>query len=760
MLVHDWLVCGPLLNALNDFLGVIDAHAPAYRRAGRWSISNAPDANSLKSRVARRFPRVTPVEVGEAREGAAVQVQAASGTWRWYSTPEDGLVDFTLFAFTPLRLTGLAATTVRAPETRRYRMCLESNSPLSVWIDGRRVTHSAAFSYMDTRPNRFEVRLTKGSHQILLVGEHVAFRESRLIFALEMDDALELRPAPALDVSEGDLVLAGGAARTAGPRSDDAYGSYQSRAREALEYASSADHSVSAALARLALGRSQSIAPGDLEFALTAIEERHDCADFEALGLLTMLARSQWADKVPGQLRERTDAALLGFKYWLAEPGLDGMCFHTENHQLVFHVAELLAGQLYADQVFTNVRQPGTWHAARGEQRVRRWLRDRLRGGFSEWDSNAYVAIDVFALLVICEHAAQPDLRRMATALLDLIFFQLAVNSWRGIHGCSHGRTYAPALADANLEATSGLQRIAWGLGAFNDEDRATVMLASSSAYCVPGVIQRIGADVDARFTARGRAANRFRVRFDLSAAEWEVNTLVHRGPHGMLACAQDYRPGSPGLQEHIWQATLGPRAVAFVTHPANSSRSPSARPNYWAGNAILPRAAQHENELIALYEPSAERGLRFTHAYFPTPEFDEWCVVGKWAAARLGDGYLALGSDSELTLRGDGRELRPSEAGRVWACRLGDRETDGTFAEFTARIFASRPELHSESVARWTAADHTLELGREGVFLVDGAVRPLGSYPRFNSPYARAEMGEKRLRITCGDEHLQLDLR
>ena len=39
-----------------------------------------------------------------------------------------------------------------------------------------------------------------------------------------------------------------------------------------------------------------------------------------------------------------------------------------------------------------------------------------------------------------------------------------------------------------------------------------------------------------------------------------------------MLSSAQDYHPGAKGSREHIWQATLGPAAVVFVTHPANSS--------------------------------------------------------------------------------------------------------------------------------------------------------------------------------------------
>jgi hypothetical protein len=57
-----------------------------------------------------------------------------------------------------------------------------------------------------------------------------------------------------------------------------------------------------------------------------------------------------------------------------------------------------------------------------------------------------------------------------------------------------------------------------------------------------------------------------------------EVNTVVYKTPDYMLSSAQDYRPGESGRQEHIWQATLGPDAVVFTSHPAcmSAMRSPA----------------------------------------------------------------------------------------------------------------------------------------------------------------------------------------
>ena len=72
-----------------------------------------------------------------------------------------------------------------------------------------------------------------------------------------------------------------------------------------------------------------------------------------------------------------------------------------------------------------------------------------------------------------------------------------------------------------------------------------------------------------------------------------EVNKVTYKTPDYMLSSAQDYHPGEKGFQQHIWQATFGPAAVVFVTHPPCMSEEGSHRPNFFHGNVILPLVAQ-----------------------------------------------------------------------------------------------------------------------------------------------------------------------
>lgn len=90
--------------------------------------------------------------------------------------------------------------------------------------------------------------------------------------------------------------------------------------------------------------------------------------------------------------------------------------------------------------------------------------------------------------------------------------------------------------------------------------------------------------------------------RFALS----EANIETYRTPDYMLSCALDYRKGAPGYQQHIWQATLGNKALVYTNHPGGKNLRWS--PNYWAGNEILPRAAQSKNVVICIYNTPANQ--------------------------------------------------------------------------------------------------------------------------------------------------------
>ena len=122
-----------------------------------------------------------------------------------------------------------------------------------------------------------------------------------------------------------------------------------------------------------------------IQKALDRIDARLDCADFVIPALIRMLHAHGGTERLSSGMAARIKESLVNFKYWLDEPGDVQACYFTENHQILYHSAEYLAGQLLPDEIFPNNGMTGREHRAHGEAFLRRWLGWRIRFGFSEW---------------------------------------------------------------------------------------------------------------------------------------------------------------------------------------------------------------------------------------------------------------------------------------------------------------------------------------------------------------------------------------
>jgi hypothetical protein len=542
------------------------------------------------------------------------------------------------------------------------------------------------------------------------------------------------------------------------------YGDYNSRRREALEHLARMPYDVPAAMATVEVGKAEYIDSNAVQVACHYLNNRYDCADFYAIGLLALL---NWFGDQPALRpadRAYIEDSLRGFKYWVDEPGLDGMCYFTENHQILFHVSAYLAGQHLPHEVFTNSGLTGLQQKGRARPRIKSWIQRRLQGNFSEWDSNAYLALDVFAMLALVEFADSDSLRKMASTLLDKIFFLITCQSFRGTHGSTHGRCYVAGLKSARVENTSNLQRIAWGMGIFNGETRATSLLAMARRYRVPDVIQQIGAHMPDVLVTRARSAASYRPQFDMKSGTWDVRTITRRTPDGMLSAAIDYCPGEMGVQEHLWQATFGPEAVIFTTYPGNSQEHGNARPNFWAGSVRLPRVAMHNRTVICLYQIAPDVGLGFSHAYFPTAMFDEYRIADRWAFARAGEGYVALCSDGNLLLTTKGRhawqELRSEGKGQAWLCHIGSAAEDGSFSTFCEIVQHSKLSIEGTGITWTTPEDTTLSFSWHEPLRVNGKAWDMTNFPHYENLYTQTSMDAQRMIIRFQRQELTLDLR
>ncbi|WP_207783875.1 hypothetical protein [Micromonospora globispora] len=526
--------------------------------------------------------------------------------------------------------------------------------------------------------------------------------------------------------------------------------------QELLEHIIGVDGVTAAELARWEL-TGQNVTGSGLTRALGMLTDRADCADFEGVGLLNLWHRVPPAAWEPG-LRARVRDTLLGFKYWIDQPGLDAMCYFTENHQLVWHTAETLAGEAFPDEQFTNTGWSGAKHAEHGRAMAREWIERRLAGGFSEFDSNAYLAIDTLALVSLAEFTTDNSLAELAAGLADRVLFSLAANSWRGIHGAAHGRSYVQTLRSSRLEETAPIMWLCFGVGALNDAVLPATVLATARRYTVPDAVRAVAWHCPDQWWGRQSYRGSYRFAHDLLERPYGSDAVVYRTPDVMLASVEDYRVGLPGLQEHIWGATLGPETQIFVTHPPNASSSPSARPNAWAGNRILPRVRQFRNTALALYRIPPDDPVGHTHAWFPIAHLDEWATRGVWTAGRVGSGYVALATAGGAVPVTSGPEawqaLRPAEAGTAWVCTVGRRATHGTFEEFLASL--AEPRFDSDRVRFTPPGGPDLDLSWAAPFQVDGRPVDLDGDGR---PEAKLQIDNLACRLRHGDDEMVISI-
>jgi hypothetical protein len=481
-----------------------------------------------------------------------------------------------------------------------------------------------------------------------------------------------------------------------------------------------------------------------------------------------MLHRYGGNPSFPESLKQPLEECVLNFKYWMDEPGSDAMCFWSENHQILFHACEILAGQLYPDRLFTNVGQTGQWHREKGERMALSWLQKRGAGGFREWDSNCYFEEDLLALSHLADLAESQAVYDLSTVIMDKLFLTMALNSYKGTFGSTHGRTYTPHIKSARQEATAGVSRLMWGMGAFNDKILATVSLACMENYGFPLIIGDIAADLPEEMWNRERHAGQLEEWCDLATGDWEVNKVTYKTPDYMLCSAQDYHPGESGVQQHIWQATFGPDAVVFVTHPPCLSEEGSHRPNFWHGNVVLPRVAQWKDVLIAVHKLPDDDWLGFTHAYFPAWAFDEHVLRDAergndrvWAFARKGEGYLALTAARglEFIMQGDNayREVRSHGQYNAWLCHMGRAALDGDFAEFQDKILALDVNFGELSVRCATLRGETLAFGWEGPLMRNDQVEPITGFKHYDNPYCVEDLPASQMEIRYGEQAMRL---
>ncbi len=530
--------------------------------------------------------------------------------------------------------------------------------------------------------------------------------------------------------------------------SSSPYGSLEERRREALVNAVSRENQVFAEIAKMALGRWASLEAKTLASALEGIRNGETGSEIFLLGLLGAVIRYGSQPGFPQWLLDRIGQVALDYQYASGQKLVEPTETTAQDHEILLNTCQILAGQLYPDAVFSRNQLSGIQQRSQGEVRAVKMMHELGVKGFTDWDSRYRYTNTLVALSHLVDLAETEEVWELGSVLMDKLLFTIALNSFNGVFGSTQG--HAAAVGDLKsglLDPSSGITRLLWGMGVYNHHLAGTVSLACLTNYELPPIIVEIAASPPAELLNREQQGS--------------ANKITYRTPNFMLCSVQDYQPGQPGKREHVWQATLGPQAIVFTNHPGRSTESDAHAPNFWLGNGILPRVAQWKDTLISLYKLPGDAIMKFTHAYFPTYEFDEFLVQDKTAFARKGEGYLALISPSGIRLTESGakafRELRSFGDEMIWICQMGQSSTDGTFEEFQRKVLDLNLVSDGLDIHLQTLRGDHLNFGWDSPFSVNGELQPLSGFKHYDNLYASVDLPCKEMEISNGEYLLRL---
>lgn len=468
------------------------------------------------------------------------------------------------------------------------------------------------------------------------------------------------------------------------------------------------------AIAILKTGGSKEEAEEILLKGIERIEAREDCADFYLVGLFRLWRDYRDSDVFSEDFWERVKQCIIQFRYWIDEPGDDVMWFFSENHALLFHACELLAGQLFPEEIFTNNGELGSAHLEKAEKRLLHWFDRFISEGLAEWNSNAYMPIDAVGLIHIYDLAQSEELREKGKQAMDLLFYYMSLNAHEGRMMCTFGRSYEKELKGHYAAGTTSMMWIGYGVGNNN------AFSISNVGFCLSEYSPPLEYSDFLHPDGNG-----FVFSYEQGLGGY-AKLYNYRTSASTLSSIQNFRPGVKGYQEHVLHYAATPEAQLWVNHPGELHSYGAGRPCFWAGNGTLPKVGQHRGLAIMLYQVDGSQDADFTHAFVPVDEFDEWVMQDGWLAVRKGEAYCAIWANNGMVMTEHGpnqrREWISEGTENVWVVRASNLEQSGSFTHFVAELDSMQITVTNASqVTIKTEAYGTLAMSWEEPLTLNG---------------------------------------
>lgn len=369
-----------------------------------------------------------------------------------------------------------------------------------------------------------------------------------------------------------------------------------------------------------------------IDAELSGVFLKKDCSDFHFAMILHIYI--VYGDKLSTQLKSTIEKAMREYRYWIDEPGDDVMWFFSENHALMFHVCQYIAGGLQKDSIFTASNLSGIECQQKAEKLLLTWFDAFFKEFITEWNSPAYIPVDFLGLAILYMHS-NGNLQDKAKLAMDKLCYCLATCCHDGALMTTAGRTYEKELKGVYGAGTTGLLHMLYNTGTTCRVDFALPLALSD--YKPP--------EEYLKFIT---PTNEPIILDTIQGFENHAQVYLYKNAHGVLSTAINFKPFEKGYQEHIVHCALGKTAQVFVNHPGEVNHYGTGRPGFWAGNGILPKASQDGNTSTLQYDLGHDK-INYTHAYIPLSEFDDYIISPKAIAVQKGGGFIIIKSENEL---------------------------------------------------------------------------------------------------------------
>ncbi len=445
---------------------------------------------------------------------------------------------------------------------------------------------------------------------------------------------------------------------------------YQEIAKRVPEGSNAKDMAILNVLAKYYLGTNTKQDDDAIMRDLANVEKCIDCADFRVLGIITLIKNYNVSNQLSTRIRE----VMLGFRYFMDEPGDDGMCFWSENHALMFYAAQMIFGEYYKNEVFVSSQKTGSQQYEIGLRRCHEWMDEVLENGLEEFNSATYLPLTLGAMLTVHDYAEE-SLKQKAKKAIDMLLEQLCKHVFDGSCISPQGRVYRTVISPyiqtvqsilhlINPEYPAEVQNSKWNIFFATSKYKMPKHLAKLASENFNGNYISGNARINICKTNKYMLTSVQSPRLDEQNIDWvnvfhdenanKDSNLFVKSLNERFHGTSVFQSGIFGYQQHAWYAALSSEAILFVNHPGSSVDLDEMRPGYWYGNGIFPALLQKNNHLGAIYKIPEDYPITFTHLYLPKVKFEKVTKHSNWLIASTNGGYIGVWCNCELEEHND----------------------------------------------------------------------------------------------------------